>query len=66
MTYDKQRNLWNNLLRKLKTYYFQNLDSKVVSVRGSFNEGPVLTSIEKYATHPCIKNSKSQMFKSLF
>ena len=30
-------------------------------VRKSFNEDPVLASIEKYATHPSIENIKSRM-----
>ena len=55
------KNYFNKIVGKL------DIDLNLESVRESFNEDPVLTSIEKYATHPCIiKKIKSRVFKSLF
>ena len=54
------KNYFNKIVGKL------DINLNLESVRESFNEDPVLTSFEKYATHPCIKKIKSRMFKSLF
>lgn len=49
------KNYFNNIVGNLDIH--QNLEYK----RDSFNEDPVLTSIEKYDAHPSIKNIESRM-----
>ena len=54
------------LAKNLKKYFDKIVGNKGIyrnreSARESFNKNPVLTSIEKYSSHPSVKNIKSKM-----
>ena len=49
-----------------KTLGSLSINRNMECVRESFNERPALTSIDKYATHPSIKNIKTRMISSNF
>ena len=49
-----------------KTLGSLNINRNMERVQESFDESPALPSIDKYATHPSIKNIKTRMISSNF